>query len=212
VDWGTGTGDRASHVVFDGTAANYVDPSVMLPQMTASNDFSWSVWANVQGAEYTDSTGAKRNSIIIGNRRNTATPGAEFSPRQFVKITQLQFELHHNTSPTSHTNVNYDNLPIGEWTHIAIVKTGDQLQAYQNGVAAGAPLTMTSMAEAMPFFIGGDRSTQAGEFFQGFIDEVRLYDNALSLSEVQELAGIPEPSTSLLGALGLGLLVGRRRR
>jgi len=47
-----------------------------------------------------------------------------------------------------------------------------------------------------------------GEFFNGGIDDVRIYDNALSASEVSALAGgqsqVPEPGTMVL--LGTGLL------
>jgi hypothetical protein len=52
-----------------------------------------------------------------------------------------------------------------------------------------------------------------GEFFGGTIDEVRIYDNALSESEVKSLYNpVPIPSALLLFAPGLAALAAIRRR
>ncbi len=69
----------------------------------------------------------------------------------------------------------------------------------------------------MAFFIGGEPrpgNTPLGpEHFNGFIDDVRLYDMALTAAEVRELAGVvPEPTgVSLLLAIGAGLIAAPRR-
>lgn len=44
------------------------------------------------------------------------------------------------------------------------------------------------------------------------LHEARLYDSALSQSEIQSLAMIPEPTASVLGTLAAFLLLSRRRR
>ena len=50
-------------------------------------------------------------------------------------------------------------------------------------------------------------------FSQVMLDDVRIYDEALSEAAVQQLAGqIPEPATASLILLGLGGLLGLRRR
>ena len=53
---------------------------------------------------------------------------------------------------------------------------------------------------------------QMAYLWQGGIDEVRLYNRALSGGEIAELATIPTPGTLLLAGLGTGLLGRLRRR
>ena len=95
------------------------------------------------------------------------------------------------------------------------MKTGTSVQLYRDGVATGPAAILGEDlidAVALPLFIGGETNeTSVNEFFTGYIDDVRIYDNALSSAEVSGL--VPEPSSSLLVLLGAGmLLLGRRNR
>jgi hypothetical protein len=69
--------------------------------------------------------------------------------------------------------------------------------------------------DAIEFRIG-DSLTFPNRFFQGLIDEVAVYDRALSSAEIANLylmASVPEPSTVLLVSLGLCVApLWRRRR
>jgi len=67
-----------------------------------------------------------------------------------------------------------------------------------------ASYIMTSNA-----LIGSERT--GARFWNGSVDEVRIYDNELSATEVATLAGVPEPSSALLGLASLGLLLRRKR-
>ena len=74
-------------------------------------------------------------------------------------------------------------LTAGAWTHLAATYDGANLRLYKNGVlqtttaAPGALLT-----SANPLRIGGN--TIWGEYFDGRIDEVRVYNRALSAAEI----------------------------
>ncbi|MEJ6718096.1 MAG: PEP-CTERM sorting domain-containing protein [Akkermansiaceae bacterium] len=213
--WGSDA-TRASYLSFNGTTSSVVDPSMSLPVMTSTNDFTWAVWANTAVAPRNGngSNNSQTNAVILGNRKDGANSDLPSTAnRQFIKFTPTNFEWHQNAN--GNDNQAYADLVVGEWTHLAVVKTGTSIQLYQNGAAIGGPATLTedlSTAVAMPLFIGGDvGNSSVNEAFNGFIDDVRIYDNALSLGEVQVLAGVPEPSSLLLGAVGFGMMLRRKR-
>lgn len=88
----------------------------------------------------------------------------------------------------------------------------DDLQAQTGGdaVLVNTSTSSTVSGNIYPVVLGGRH--QAGlASFNGIIDEVRIYDTALSASEVQALY-IPEPSSLLLCGLSLGLGLASRRR
>ena len=69
----------------------------------------------------------------------------------------------------------------------------------------GSAIATSTIGEHTQF---GRQFTNHMEHFSGELDDVRVFDHALSASEV---AVIPEPSTALLMGLGLAGLASRRR-
>lgn len=98
----------------------------------------------------------------------------------------------------------------GTWNHWAFTKdsTDGDIKIYLNGaeVASGTGASTTSVAAS---WLGSQAGSE--RFYDGAIDEVRVYDHELSLGEVQVLAGVPEPSSALLAFVGLALGLRRRR-
>jgi fibronectin type 3 domain-containing protein len=74
--------------------------------------------------------------------------------------------------------------PVNIWTHVALTYDGAALRLYVNGVQA-ATLAATGAIEtnSSPLRIGGN--SPYGEYFNGRIDEVRVYNRALSATEIQ---------------------------
>jgi hypothetical protein len=84
-------------------------------------------------------------------------------------------------------------LEIGTWQHVAVTFVPNQAGGaifYLNGVEAQRIDSTALNAGAGPFRIGNN---QWDQFYEGMIDEVRLYDYVLSLGEVGWLAGRTEP-------------------
>jgi hypothetical protein len=74
--------------------------------------------------------------------------------------------------------------PVNVWTHIALTHDGTMLRLYVNGVlAASKARTGAIQTNSNPLWIGGN--SPYGEYFQGIIDEVRVYNRALSQAEIQ---------------------------
>jgi PKD repeat protein len=75
-------------------------------------------------------------------------------------------------------------LAANTWSHLAATYDGSTLRLYVNGVQV-ASRTQTGLIHTSnnPLQIGGD--SLYGQFFAGLIDEVRVYNRALSASEIQ---------------------------
>ena len=74
-------------------------------------------------------------------------------------------------------------LPLAAWTHVAATYDGATLRLYIDGVEVGAKLVERQIRTSVdPLRVGGrfDR----GEFFQGRIDEIRIYNRTLSATEI----------------------------
>jgi hypothetical protein len=106
----------------------------------------------------------------------------------------------------------------GEWIHVVGVGTGTQKLVYINGVLAGTQNHgATANYGTSGFFtnIGGDGVYDGGgNWFNGTLDEVAIYGEALGADQIQAHfnSRVPEPATAALGVIGIGLLGMRRRR
>jgi len=81
-------------------------------------------------------------------------------------------------------------LPVNAWTHLAGTYDRTTLRLYVNGVEVAALAQPGNIVGfSRPLRIGGNRVW--GEFFQGAIDEVRIYNRALSQAEIQNDMNTP---------------------
>ena len=76
-------------------------------------------------------------------------------------------------------------LPLNAWSHLAATFDGAVVRLFVNGVQAGSSAFSGSMvASTGSLRLGGNGIW--GEWFAGLIDEVRVYNRALSASEIQQ--------------------------
>jgi beta-glucanase (GH16 family) len=83
-------------------------------------------------------------------------------------------------------------LRLNAWSHLAGTFDGTALRLYVNGVLAKTLSLPGSLVQTPgPLRIGGHSTI--GQFFNGLIDEVRVYNRALSKSEIQGDMNSPLP-------------------
>jgi len=107
------------------------------------------------------------------------------------------------------------DLPLEEWTHIALTYDAGNYVVYVNGeeVGAGQYAGLTALNEVADFGNDGrSDATDRVEAFAGMLDEVRLYNHALNAAEIQAImksAPLPKASgpTPKDGALHLATWV-----
>jgi len=85
-------------------------------------------------------------------------------------------------------------LPVGQWQHVAITRNGNTAKLYTNGVlAASGPVTIAP-ASFNPALNYLGKSQWPDPLFNGRLDELFIYNYALSDSEITRLAiNLPPP-------------------
>lgn len=79
-------------------------------------------------------------------------------------------------------------------------------------MAASLPYAMTTNPSGTPTRFGAQFAPY-GEFYNGALDDVRIYDGALTGAEIASLANpVPEPASAMCLAAGLLALLGWQRR
>jgi hypothetical protein len=86
-------------------------------------------------------------------------------------------------------------LARNTWTHLAATYDKTTLRMFVNGVQVSSIASTATLASSSnPLQIGGD--SLFGQYFQGLIDEVRVYNRALSQAEIQSDMNTPVTSTA----------------
>ena len=81
-------------------------------------------------------------------------------------------------------------LPLNAWSHVAMTYDSIALKLYVDGTAvATQPLTAPILTSSGALTLGGN--TVWPEWFNGLIDEVRVYERALTAAEVEADRGRP---------------------
>ena len=84
-------------------------------------------------------------------------------------------------------------LPENQWLHAAAVYDGARMELFLDGVSVGftGKSGALSQGPGVPVWIGGNPDGATSKPWRGRIDDVRIYDRALSAAE---LAALPPPS------------------
>jgi hypothetical protein len=114
---------------------------------------------------------------------------------------QEQFNFRTNTN-NAYLRIAQGNVSVDQWVHIAGVYDGNQMKGYVNGIeVASRSQTGNLKNDSNPLFIG-KRCSNDQRFIHASIDNIRIYDRALTAQEVIDdmntpLAnGTPQPPST----------------
>jgi hypothetical protein len=107
------------------------------------------------------------------------------------------------------------SIPLNSWSYVAVTVTpSGQGSFYINGqYAGGGAISISPTGNTHEVWIGRrdwDPELLSYHFYNGLIDEMRIYNRALTQDEIISLYQIPEPTTLILFALGTFQLLKRR--
>ena len=122
---------------------------------------------------------------IVGKRQSCCCPGSPDINYQMCWIAGSG-DFFGSYSGGVATGGGDADLPLNVWTHLAGTFDGSTLKIYVNGALAGTLAATLGPVLATPFTIGTSGTCgSANQGFVGLLDEVSLYNRALSAAEVQ---------------------------
>ena len=169
------TGAQGMGMLFDGTGNQYVDLGTFNPS-DGTGQLSVSLWAQWQGL-----SGFYQG--LIGKRDNWATDEMMWHIEANIDTGALGF------AQTAGGVYVGDVLPIDEWTHVGVSFNGSTAQFYISGVEVGSGGFALGTDTAASFQFGACQ-VNGGNPFNGALDEISIYNRALSQGEMEALAGL----------------------
>lgn len=78
------------------------------------------------------------------------------------------------------------NVAVGSWTHVAVTYDGTDIKMYINGILDATLTTATTISDNGFCVLGGDPGCGwTRQPFNGKLDEIRVWDHALLVSQIQ---------------------------
>ena len=198
------TGQVGNALEFDGFN-DYVSVQNS-PALNIMGDITISTWV------YFDRGGTGQNGSEQAIVTKCVSNGARNNPFDFrtdiaydpqLTLVRADASAHDYVYSTKHISIN-------QWHHVVAIVENNIPDFYVDGVITSKTVdafTRTPTGNTYPLLIG---RRDDGLYFNGKIDDVRIYNRALAAPEVWQLYTIPEPTTILL--LGLGSLSLLRKR
>lgn len=169
-------GKNGGGVTLNGSS-NYLSVPNSSSTNIAGTELTVSLWLNPQQL-------ASGDAVVLGKFWNTSAWTDPYYQYGFELWGGNQPVFQIGTSTGLKTALMGSTIPYNQWTHVAVVYNGTQATFYVNGVAVSSPgLTGSIVARGNAMNMGADQSIH--QFFKGGLDDVRLYNKALTQADVQ---------------------------
>jgi hypothetical protein len=178
-------GRSGNAVTLDG-----VDDYVALPTFSVTGSaLTISAW--IRNSSFTSGIEQRFMSKGLG----TTTGGAYWTLGTDGGATpRLRFRLRTGTTTTMVT-ASSGNLQVNTWYHAAATYDGARMRLYLNGIEVGSTAKTGTLATSasVPVSIGRNPSETGTNFLRGAVDDLRIFNRALTAAEVTTLFNEPVP-------------------
>ena len=168
--WASGKTGGAGQ--FDGTT-NYVSAGSASILNIGGGDFTVSAWITTQST-------AKKFFLQKSDLNDGWNLGINMSADIFLEVRE--------NGTTNGTAVSFPTtIATNTWYYISAVKNGSNITVYKNGISLGTQAAYQNLSNAAVNFQIGRLDWWPPGYLPGFIDDVRLYNRALSAAEIMAL-------------------------
>ncbi|MHC1706547.1 MAG: LamG-like jellyroll fold domain-containing protein [Bacteroidales bacterium] len=177
---------QSNALAFD-NVDDYVDVPNASSLITSATSLSLTCWVYPQNGNITwpDYDG------FCGFRNNT---NADF---YLIQHAAVGVEARFRGAGGTNSDIVYPNLQINTWSHFVFTYDGAMIRLYVNGNLFGsAPASGSITNSAVPFYIGNLWYQTVQFFMNGKIDEVSLWNKALTQEEVNQVYHCPISPTA----------------
>jgi len=188
-------GNAKSAMNFNGVD-NYIKVENSPELNFGTNDFTLTGWL-----KYPAQVGGSANYAAILIKSKIGSPWDGFT--LFVdepSSGNVQFR----TSALATTQLNTTGLSLNNdvWYQFAAIREGDQLKLYVDGLLKGTKtVAITNISNDQPLWIGVNHESTTSQNYNGSLDDIRIYNRALSADEIKalyHLESAPESPQNLL--------------
>ncbi|MHC4155943.1 MAG: LamG domain-containing protein, partial [Planctomycetota bacterium] len=155
------------------------------PELRPEHKVSVMAWINRAGHSSDDI------KVVIRGRDDHETYGLEVNDEhEGLSFLVRDANEEEEDDPKKYDIVSEQELPLDEWVHIAGTYDGNEMTSYVNGEVEGTttPGPNELYSDVNDGFVIGGRWGDSSGSFVGEIDDVRVYDYALSQAQVAWVA------------------------
>lgn len=192
---GCACGVRDSAYVFNGIDDFFFLTGTKVDNALGAVDFTLSFYFKANADNSPDPQ-------VLFSKQNGCSTDSSFSIKYLPATRRLAVELTENSTISGSI---FETLPVSCWYHVAVVRKSGSTILYINGEEVKRVNTINgqrvSISKENEMLVGkSDCNTDA--FFDGLIDEIRLYNRALDRNEVEDLYFSPDQIQTGLNSIG----------